>query len=53
MPMNHIGGADGVHNYTCNVPFHNSGRYGYTVRVIPKHERVLIPHELTLIRWAG
>jgi glycogen phosphorylase len=51
--MNHLGGADGVHNYTCNVPFKNSGRHGYTVRVIPKHERVLIPHELTLIRWAG
>lgn len=53
LPMSYVGGADGVHNYTCDVPFQNSGRFGYTVRVVPKHERVLIPHELMLIRWAG
>lgn len=51
--MTHAGGADGVHSYTCMVPFQTSGRYGYTVRVVPKHERVLVPNELMLIRWAS
>lgn len=51
--MSHIGGADGSHSYGATVPFPSSGRYGYTVRVIPKHPLVLVPHELALIRWAG
>jgi starch phosphorylase len=53
LSMTHQGGADGVNSYVCNVPFESSGRYGYTVRVIPKHDRVLVPHELMLIRWAS
>jgi glycogen phosphorylase len=50
--MDHVGFAEEVHSYTCKVPFKNSGRYGYTVRVIPKHRDVLIPNELEVIRWA-
>lgn len=50
--MSHLDAAEDVHSYTCKVPFKNSGRYGYTVRVIPKHEDVLIPNELEVIRWA-
>lgn len=50
--MRHIGASDGVHEYTCEVPFRASGRFGYTVRVIPRHPAVLIPNELTAIRWA-
>lgn len=52
LSMAHQGGADGVHSYATSVPFQTSGRYGYTVRVVPKNERVLVPHELMLIRWA-
>ncbi len=50
--MDHVGFAEGVHSYTCRVPFKTSGRYGYTVRVIPRHHDVLIPAELEVIRWA-
>ena len=50
--MEHVGFAEDVHSYTCKVPFRNSGRYGYTVRVIPRHRDVLIPNELEIIRWA-
>jgi glycogen phosphorylase len=50
--MSHQEGADGVHRYVSNVPFQTSGRYGYTVRVIPKHDKVLVPNEVQLIRWA-
>jgi starch phosphorylase len=50
--MTHVGFAEGIHTYTCKVPFKTSGRYGYTVRVIPRHRDVLIPNELEVIRWA-
>jgi starch phosphorylase len=50
--MEHVGFAEDVHSYTCRVPFKTSGRYGYTVRVIPNHSDVLIPNELEIIRWA-
>ncbi len=45
-------GTDGLHEYSACLPFRTSGRYGYTVRVIPKHEGVLVPNELPWIRWA-
>ncbi len=47
------GDADGLFRFACSVPFENSGRYGYTVRVVPRHPDVLIPNELTKIRWAS
>lgn len=50
--MAHAGGGDGLSVYRCEVPFRRSGRHGYTVRVIPRHPGVLIPNELTSIRWA-
>jgi starch phosphorylase len=50
--MQHVDLSEDVHSYTCKVPFKNSGRYGYTVRVIPSHPDVLIPNELEVIRWA-
>jgi starch phosphorylase len=46
------GVADGLHDYTCRVPFSHAGRVGYTVRVVPRHPGVLVPNELTAIRWA-
>ena len=45
--------GDGVYRFACSVPFENSGRFGYTVRVVPRHPDVLIPNELTKIRWAS
>lgn len=50
--MRHQHYQDGVHEFVCDVPFRTSGRFGYTVRVVPRHESVLIPNELTRIRWA-
>jgi starch phosphorylase len=52
LSMAHAGFSDGVHEYACRVPFARSGRVGYTVRVIPRHPGVLVPNELTAIRWA-
>lgn len=44
--------TDGIHRFRCAAPFESSGRFGYTVRVVPRHAEVLIPNELTKIRWA-
>lgn len=46
------GDADGIFRFVGSFPFENSGRFGYTVRVIPKHDDVLVPNEITKIRWA-
>ena len=51
--MTHEGEVDGIHRFVSTLPFDNSGRFGYTVRVIPRHTDVLIPNELTKIRWAS
>lgn len=42
---------DGVHtfegHFTCDRP----GHMGYTIRVMPKHPHVFVPHELPLVAW--
>jgi starch phosphorylase len=43
---------DGLHRYTGQLPLDESGRHGYTVRVTPSHPGVLVPNEMTHIRWA-
>ncbi|MEO1235087.1 MAG: alpha-glucan family phosphorylase, partial [Myxococcota bacterium] len=35
--MAHEGEAEGLHRFGCAVPFESSGRFGYTVRIIPQH----------------
>ena len=50
--MNHVDSSDGVHAFEAEAKFPASGRYGYTVRVVPRRDDVLIPNELTVIRWA-
>jgi glycogen phosphorylase len=52
VPMKHVEQSKDVHTYACDCPFARSGRHGYTIRVIPRHATVLIPNELTCIRWA-
>jgi len=42
---------DGRYLYRGAVPARTSGLHGYAVRVLPRHEDVLIPHELPLITW--
>jgi starch phosphorylase len=42
---------DGHYLYRGAVPARTSGLHGYAVRVLPRHEDVLIPNELPLITW--
>ncbi len=45
------GHEDGHYLYRGAVPAKTSGLRGYAVRVLPRHEDVLVPHELPLITW--
>ncbi|MBI2374045.1 MAG: alpha-glucan family phosphorylase [Deltaproteobacteria bacterium] len=51
--MHHVSSNDGVHRYAIAVRFPECGRVGYTVRVVPRHEGVIVPNEMTRIRWAS
>jgi starch phosphorylase len=42
---------NGEHLYKGAVPSRASGLHGYSIRVLPRHEDVLVPHELPLIAW--
>jgi len=39
-------------NYVVEMPCPSSGRAGYTVRILPKHEALSNPLEMSLIKWA-
>jgi starch phosphorylase len=45
------GHEDGRYLYRGAVPARASGLHGYAVRVLPRHEDVLVPNELPLITW--
>ena len=44
--------SDGAYRFAGNIPAHESGTYGLSVRVIPSHPNVVQAHELRLITWA-
>jgi starch phosphorylase len=43
----------GIYTYACNAPLTASGRFGYSVRVLPGHRSSVHPHEFGLITWAN
>jgi starch phosphorylase len=45
------GHEDGHYFYRGAVPARTSGLRGYAMRVLPRHEDVLVPHEMPLITW--
>jgi glycogen phosphorylase len=52
LPMESVGPSGDLHRFRGALGLRDSGRVGYTVRVIPSHADVLVPHEMTHIRWA-
>ena len=40
-----------VYTYTAKIKLINGGEYGYTFRVMPKHEMILDAENLNLIKW--
>ena len=52
MPMNPFGHTeDGWINYVGQAVPPEAGRFGLTVRLLPRHPLLLDPHSLGLIRW--
>ena len=50
-PLDWAGCDNGEHLYRGTVPSRASGLHGYSMRVLPCHDDVLVPHELPLITW--
>jgi starch phosphorylase len=50
-PLDWAGREGGDHLYRGTVPSRASGLHGYSVRILPSHDDVLVPHELPLIAW--
>jgi starch phosphorylase len=50
-PLEWLGAKDGEHHYRGTVPTRTSGLHGYSIRVLPHHDDLLIPNELPLIAW--
>ena len=40
-----------IYTYTAKIKLVNGGEYGYTFRVMPKHEMILDAENLDLIKW--
>ena len=40
-----------IYTYTAKIKLVNGGEYGYTFRVMPKHEMILDSENLNLIKW--
>jgi len=45
--------GDGNYTFMGVIPCRFSGRYGYTLRLLPHHEDLSSPYELGLILWAA
>ncbi len=51
--MNHIAKTKGKsHQYQGEVDCKDTGQFGYTLRILPKHKLLINPFELGLIKWA-
>jgi starch phosphorylase len=50
-PMRHAGDGGEVHHFEVDVPLERAGAFGYTVRVVPRHELLAAPAELGLVAY--
>ncbi|NLO27595.1 MAG: glycosyltransferase family 1 protein [Actinobacteria bacterium] len=50
-PLEWVGCDNGVHLYRGAVLTRAAGLHGYSVRVLPCHADMLVPHELPLVTW--
>ncbi len=40
-----------IYNYKAKIKLNSSGEYGYTFRVVPKHEMLLDQENMNLVKW--
>jgi glycogen phosphorylase len=50
--MKQVSNDSGVSSYVVEMPCPSSGRAGYTVRIMPRHDALVDPIEMSMIRWA-
>jgi starch phosphorylase len=43
--------GEGSYIFAGAIPCHSSGRYGYTLRILPHHEDLGSPFEMGLVLW--
>lgn len=51
VPMEWVSGENGQHVYRGTISTRVSGDHGFSVRVLPHNDDVLVPNELPLIAW--
>lgn len=53
IPMKQIGQneEEKTYEYSTKIQLNTGGNYGYTFRVMPKHEMILDPENLNLVKW--
>jgi len=44
--------SGGIYTYRGKIPSRKTGRFGYTVRVMPSHDRLENPFSMGLVAWA-
>ena len=45
-------GKSKIYSFKGEVDLRETGQFGYTLRILPKHEMLINPFEMGLIRWA-
>lgn len=52
--MNHLSKSKtNIHSYQGEVTCKDTGQFGYTFRILPKHKLLINPFEMGLIKWAN
>lgn len=49
--MNLVKSTGQTHSFEAKVPCYSSGKYGFSVRILPYHDALPNPHETGLVRW--
>jgi len=52
VPLSVVDSTDGIITYGGKIPCRETGRFGYTVRVMPSHERLENRFAMGLVTWA-
>src|SRR5439155_11205656 len=51
--MTFVGDGDGLHLFEASVPLERTGAFGYTVRVLPRHDLLATAAELGVVTTAS
>ena len=43
--------GNGKYEYKTTINIDNGGNYGYTFRVLPRHEMLLNKQDMSLVKW--